>query len=665
MRKLGASLAAMLWSLPFLLAPNGKSATVPARSDFARAIRADDLAALRKLASSPAAANSPGVLQNTPLHYAALYGSPAAMRILLNAGADPRARNTSAATPLVYAAWNFKKTRLLVEHGAEVNCAQKDGITPLIVAASAHGNIATVRYLIEQGADVRGFDKSRDNALLRSAFMSDPEILQLLLAHGGDPHLADGAGFNALHNAAAFQDSERMRLLLAAGADPNGLNTSGGVVKKGPLALVHLTPLMLAAPYSDAATIAALLKAGARVNEIDIRKMNPLMLAIATDYASAETVRQLIAAGADVNAKDQNGQSVLTWAGKYRNPEIVSILEAAGAQGDPLPAAPQPAPGSQAASASEAARRALPLLARSGPQFFSEGGCAGCHHQPLHARAFAAANRAGLSPDPMLRKNFLDSMVAMRPRLVSSLPALSGPGGDYDGLLAYLMSSADLGEPASDFTDLMVHYIAVRQDPTGAWLLMGLARPPIEESSITRTAMAIRALKVYGWPARQAEFAERIQRARVWLENAKPITTYEWADKIAGLSAAGVPASALGKEAAALLKLQRSDGGWAQTRYLDSDAYATGLTLHTLHTTGLASPQDMCYRKGVDFLLRTQFPDGSWYVRSRAPKFQPYFQSGFPFDDDQWISSAGTSLAVMALAPAGGSTQLAEAKARQ
>src|SRR5688572_24209408 len=25
-----------------------------------------------------------------------------------------------------------------------------------------------------------------------------------------------------------------------------------------------------------------------------------------------------------------------------------------------------------------------------------------------------------------------------------------------------------------------------------------------------------------------------------------------------------------------------------------------------------------------------RFPDGSWHVRSRALKFQPYFQSGFP-----------------------------------
>ncbi len=256
-------------------------------------------------------------------------------------------------------------------------------------------------------------------------------------------------------------------------------------------------------------------------------------------------------------------------------------------------------------------------------------------------------------------------MIAFRPDVASTSPVLSLFPGDYDPELAYLMSFADLGEPANESTDLMVHYIAVRQDPSGAWVNLGLARPPIEDSSITLTAMAVRALKLYGWPARQSEFDDRIERARVWLQNAKPVTTYERADKIAGLQAAGVPVSSLSGEAAALLRLQRPDGGWAQTPYLDSDAYATGMVLHTLYTAGLAFPNEPSYRKGVEFLLRSQFPDGSWYVRSRAPKFQPYFQSGFPFNDDQWISSAATSLAVMALAPASVSVPVADAKIRR
>jgi hypothetical protein len=48
-------------------------------------------------------------------------------------------------------------------------------------------------------------------------------------------------------------------------------------------------------------------------------------------------------------------------------------------------------------------------------------------------------------------------------------------------------------------------------------------------------------------------------------------------------------------------------------------------------------------------LLRTQFTDGSWLVRTRAFPFQPLKDSGFPHGRNQWISAAGTSWAAMAL----------------
>jgi hypothetical protein len=37
-------------------------------------------------------------------------------------------------------------------------------------------------------------------------------------------------------------------------------------------------------------------------------------------------------------------------------------------------------------------------------------------------------------------------------------------------------------------------------------------------------------------------------------------------------------------------------------------------------------------------------------VKSRSEAFQPYFESGFPHGKDQWISAAGTSWAITALA---------------
>ena len=65
---------------------------------------------------------------------------------------------------------------------------------------------------------------------------------------------------------------------------------------------------------------------------------------------------------------------------------------------------------------------------------------------------------------------------------------------------------------------------------------------------------------------------------------------------------------------------------------------------------GSSYASGVAHRRGVQYLLSTQYPDGSWYVRSRAAGFQPYFESGFPFKHDQWISAAATGWAAEALA---------------
>jgi squalene cyclase len=95
--------------------------------------------------------------------------------------------------------------------------------------------------------------------------------------------------------------------------------------------------------------------------------------------------------------------------------------------------------------------------------------------------------------------------------------------------------------------------------------------------------------------------------------------------------------------------MQHADGGWAQTPNLSSDAYATGQVLYTLHELGHPA-SDPVIKRGIAFLLRTQAEDGTWYVKSRAMKIQPYFESGFPYGPDQWISQSATAWAAMALA---------------
>jgi hypothetical protein len=81
---------------------------------------------------------------------------------------------------------------------------------------------------------------------------------------------------------------------------------------------------------------------------------------------------------------------------------------------------------------------------------------------------------------------------------------------------------------------------------------------------------------------------------------------------------------------------------------MESGAFTTGLAMMALESSGLPV-SDPAYQHGVQYLLKTQKEDGSWHVRSRAAGFQPYFDNGFPYGVDQWISAAGTSLATIAL----------------
>jgi hypothetical protein len=52
------------------------------------------------------------------------------------------------------------------------------------------------------------------------------------------------------------------------------------------------------------------------------------------------------------------------------------------------------------------------------------------------------------------------------------------------------------------------------------------------------------------------------------------------------------------------------------------------------------------------FLLKTQAADGTWHVQTRSLPIQPYFETGYPYDHDQWISAAGAAYATMAIAAA-------------
>ncbi|MEO7651755.1 MAG: N-acyl-D-aspartate/D-glutamate deacylase, partial [Bryobacteraceae bacterium] len=177
----------------------------------------------------------------------------------------------------------------------------------------------------------------------------------------------------------------------------------------------------------------------------------------------------------------------------------------------------------------------------------------------------------------------------------------------------------------------------------------------------SRTALGILSLSKFGWPARKAEFDRRIERAVTWLRSTPPASTEDRNMQLLGVLWSRADKRTVTGLAKKLIAMQRREGGWAQTPYLESDAYATGQTLYALHEAGIPASHAAC-RRGADYLLRTQLGDGSWRVVSRSPKFQPYFESGFPHGHDQWISATATAWAATALSQSSGGRTLRSAR---
>jgi ankyrin repeat protein len=603
--------------------------------------------------------NAPDGSGRTPLMHAAAFGNVETLRVLLDAGAEVNARNRADATALLWAAGDPEKARLLIERGADVKMQSKQGRTPLMVAASRPGNSAVVALLLAKGADPRAQDRLGTTVLSLASRFGDLESVKLLLRAGAQPNVPDFLGRTSLSAAAVGGNPEIVQLLIQRGADihvarkrpaPGVIPVSTTIVKHGPPTGTGVTPLHYAAAFGPLESVQMLLNAGANVNAQDDRHLAPLSFAVATEYPSLSIVRALIRAGAEVNTPDNFGDTPLDWAEKFGNPQIIAELKRADARNGQKYEGPR-LTRQDTREPAVALARATRLLETSAAEFFEESGCVSCHHQNLIARAQIAAKAAGVSiNEATLKEQTLQMKAQWIPLQEGFLQAVL-PGGGANRLAENLLGLKAANYAPDGITDAAVAAMARAQSLDGSWGSGEVQhRPPIAESVFASTARVIRALQDYAIPARKDEFAQRISRARAWLLKTTPVSTEDHSMRLWGLKQSGAPRHEIRKAANALLALQRADGGWGGNPHMNSDAYATGIAMTVLVESGALTVGTDPHRRGMNFLLSKQFPDGSWHVRSRSIKFQPYFESGFPFGHDQWISTAATAWAVRAIA---------------
>ncbi len=164
----------------------------------------------------------------TPLLHAAREGHVAAVRALLDGGADiDQVSGGDATSPLLIATMNghFDVAKMLVESGADPNLAARtDGATPLFAALNTHwspksnypqpraqerqetGYLELVGALLDAGANPNarlnthlwyweygltkiGTDLKGATAFWRAAYAQDVTAMRLLMEHGADPRI--------------------------------------------------------------------------------------------------------------------------------------------------------------------------------------------------------------------------------------------------------------------------------------------------------------------------------------------------------------------------------------------------------------------------------------------------------------------------------------------
>ncbi|MBL0938960.1 MAG: ankyrin repeat domain-containing protein [Gemmatimonadaceae bacterium] len=282
-----------------------------------------------------------------------------------------------SATSLANAAMrgDLASVRALLAQRADVNSATGDGMTALHWAAE-RGDVAMVQALIKAGANIKATTRNGGHTALHVAAKSgNSEVVKALLAGGADARAVTSSGATSLHLAAQAGDAASITALVAGKADVNAKETSWGQ-----------TPLMFAAALDRSAAVTALLKAGA--NPAVKTSTQDLTEELARQQAAARKRNEVLFDALPQTVKD----SIIKAA------EKAALAAIPAGRGGP-PGAPGAAPGAPAgapAGAQAAQQRQMATPATAAP---ATAAAAGAAAKPDSAKK--PAYKVGLAAPPV------------------------------------------------------------------------------------------------------------------------------------------------------------------------------------------------------------------------------------------------------------------------
>lgn len=179
--------------------------------------------------------DKPGVAGATPLHIACEHVYPQLVKMLMDAGADDTLKNELEETPahiavskkIGYKQVSDKERIEMIQALEHVDIPGKNGVTPLMLIQDPQLflSISLTPVLIEKGADVNRADNNGNTALMLHTFWyCYKDVIKAMVKAGYNVNARNRSGDTVLHYVLKNKNSEMAVYLIKKGADVNIAN---------------------------------------------------------------------------------------------------------------------------------------------------------------------------------------------------------------------------------------------------------------------------------------------------------------------------------------------------------------------------------------------------------------------------------------------------------